>query len=444
MWRDRLLLKRFMVTYEEAVQYIEDIPRFAGKNTVDDTRRLLSFMVVDGISSKIVHVAGTNGKGSVCAYLQSILIKSDCSVGMFISPHLETMRERISVNNELISEAEFEVVFEQVKGKVLQAVDKGFSHPSFFEFLFLMAMVYFNGKGLDYIILETGLGGRLDATNCIAKPSVCVITEIGFDHMQYLGNTLEEIAAEKAGIIKPAIPVVFFDKREEVTDILTKYAIKKKSPAIVVGKDNILNVNVDNKTIDFSFHSGYYKYVSLSLNTLALYQVENASLALVAAQELHDDRITPESIRKGLWAAYWPGRMEEILPAVYVDGAHNEDGIEAFLSTVEGNECSGKKLLLFGVVADKSYEKMIQMIADSGLFTKVVVTALETDRSVSSDKLKGIWEQFQDISCDFFDNAEDAFRYLLDNKTPEDIAYVAGSLYLIGQIKSLMRRVQDD
>ena len=180
------------------------------------------------------------------------------------------------------------------------------------------------------------------------------------------------------------------------------------------------------------------------MNTFALYQVENASLAILAAQELKDDRITPDVIRKGVWAACWPGRMEEIIPGVFLDGAHNEDGIEAFLRTVAEDGCMGKRILLFGVVADKRYGKMIQMIEDSGLFAQAVVTVLETDRSVSIDELTRIWERHKKIRCSFHENAGEALKKLLSDKTSEDTAYVVGSLYLIGQVKSLMRRMQDD
>lgn len=433
-----------MVSYEEAQRYIEDIPKFAGKNTLADTRKLLSLIGGETLTSKIIHVAGTNGKGSVCAYLRGILMESGRSVGMFISPHLETIRERISIDGRMISEEEFAEVFERIKDGVKQGSEIGLSHPSFFEYLFLMAMCYFMDRQPDYIILETGLGGRLDATNSISKPAVCVITEIGYDHMQYLGDTLSQIAAEKAGIMKEDVPVVFLDAREEVTGILTQYAEKMKSPAIILRKDQILDVNISNKTIDFSLHTGYYNNVRLSLNTPALYQVENASLAVLAAGELRDHHITPEAVRKGLWAAFWPGRMEQVLPGVFLDGAHNEDGIRAFLSTVRKDGCTGKRRLLFGVVADKRYGQMIQMIADSGLFTEAVVTVLETDRSASIDKLKKIWEQYSGITYSFHENAREALQKLLSDKTGEDTAYVVGSLYLIGQIKSLMRRMQDD
>lgn len=433
-----------MTAYIEATKYIESIPKFAGKNTVEDIGRLLALLVGDEIKSRIIHVAGTNGKGSVCAYLRSVLQESNRSVGMFISPHLETMRERISLNGEWISKEEFTDSFEKVKRLVASTEGAEFSHPSFFEYLFLMAMCYFKEKQPDYIILETGLGGRLDATNCIRRPAVCIITEIGYDHMQYLGDTLEEIAAEKAGIMKTGVPVIFTDKRPETTKILKKFAQKEISPVVMLTKEQILNVNRDNKTIDFSLHTGYYNYVSLTLHTTAQYQTENASLAVLATEALKDELITPYSVRRGLGAAFWPGRMEEVLPGVYLDGAHNEDGIEAFLNSVREDGCRGKRLLLFGVVEDKRYEIMIRMIADSCLFSQVVVTGLETDRSASMDKLKKLWDQCGGTVHRFYEDAGEAYRDLLFSKGAEDTAYVVGSLYLIGQIKTLMRRMQDD
>lgn len=433
-----------MWTYQKAEEYILDIPKFAGKHTLEDTGKLLWQLTGGTSKSKVIHIAGTNGKGSVCAYLRSVLMASGCSVGMFTSPHLEVMRERICLGKEMISEEEFLSAFINVKAIVEEEMPE--SHPSFFEYLFLMAMVYFKEKEPDYIILETGLGGRLDATNCIDKPEVCVITEIGYDHMQYLGETLEAIAGEKAGIIKPGVPVVFFDKRPSVTEILGKFAKKAGSRAIRIGKDSILDANINNKNIDFSLHTGYYNYDSLFLNTTAVYQMENASLAVAAAEVLSitDGRISKESIREGLATAGWPGRMEEVLPGVYLDGAHNVDGIEAFLKTAELMPCKGRKLFLFGVVSDKQYETMIEMIARANIFDQAAVTVLESDRSASLDKLKEIWRQYEQLPCIFFEDAKEAYRYLISVKREEDIVYIAGSLYLIGQIKTLVRRTPDD
>ena len=432
------------VTYEEVCEYILDIPKFAGKHTLADTKELLGRLTGSRIESKIIHVAGTNGKGSVCAYLQSILRTAGFHVGMFISPHLETMRERILYDGEMIPQESFVKTFELVREESDRQKEK---HPSFFEFLFLMGMCYFKEKEPDYIILETGLGGRLDATNCIAKPKLCVITEIGFDHMQYLGNTLVEIAGEKAGIIKPGTPVVYLDKREETSRVIEQTASALETPAIAVKKSQIGRAVMRKKSIDFSFGNRYYRYDNLILRTTAAYQTENASVALVAARSLKEERIDDEAIRKGLYDAFWPGRMEEILPHVFLDGAHNEDGIEAFLQSVsvsaeEAEE--GKRLLLFGVVADKQYDKMIGRIATSNLFSHIAVTVLASDRSASIDKLKVAWAQYKTADCSFHESAEEAFHYIQSIQKEADTIYIAGSLYLVGQIKTLVRRTPDD
>lgn len=432
------------VTYEEACEYILDIPKFAGKHTLADTKEMLGRLTGSRIESKIIHVAGTNGKGSVCAYLQSILRTAGFHVGMFISPHLETMRERILYDGEMIPQESFVKAFDLVREESDRQKEK---HPSFFEFLFLIGMCYFKEKEPDYIILETGLGGRLDATNCIAKPKLCVITEIGFDHMQYLGNTLVEIAGEKAGIIKPGTPVVYLDKRKETSRVIEQTAAMLETTAIAVKKSQIGRPVMRKKSIDFSFSNGYYRYDNLILRTTAAYQTENASVALVAARSLKEERIDDEAIRKGLYDAFWPGRMEEILPHVFLDGAHNEDGIEAFLQSVSASAeetKKGKRLLLFGVVADKQYDKMIGRIAASDLFSHIAVTVLASDRSASIDKLKVAWAQYKTADCSFHESAEEAFHYIQSIQKEADTIYIAGSLYLVGQIKTLVRRTPDD
>ena len=433
-----------METYKEAESYILGIPRFAGKHTLADTERLLGKITGGSIKSKIIHVAGTNGKGSVCAYLCSLLTESGRRVGVFTSPHLECMRERIAIGREIITEERFLQIYGKVRQAAMEEERKGQGHPSFFEFLFLMAMGYFAEEQPDYLILETGMGGRLDATNCIKKPSLCVVTEIGLDHMQYLGSSIREIAGEKAGIIKPGVPVVFVDKRKESTEVLAEYAKKTESPAIIIKKDDIFNVNINHKTIDFSLHTGYYSYVSLLLDTTAIYQTENAALAVAAAGGLRGEKITPDTIRKGLWECHWPGRMEEILPGIYLDGAHNEDGIEALLNTVRKDGCWGRRFLLFGVAGDKSYGAMIKRIAHSGLFGHVAVAVLETERSASMDRLKTVWGQYKEIPCLFYDNAEEAYLHLLGERRGGDFIYIAGSLYLAGEMKTLIRRMQND
>ncbi len=424
--------------YLECEEYILDIPKISSKHTVTDVRAFWQYMDCPGEQKKVIHVAGTNGKGSVCAYLQSILTKAGISVGMFTSPHLVTMRERISLSGKMISEEEFVTAFHKIKDSIKTFADirKDDFHPSFFEFLFFLAMVIFEKQDVEYLILETGLGGRLDATNVISHPTACVITEIGYDHMEYLGNSLTEIAGEKAGIMKPGVPVVTIEKKDAVTEKLQDAARLIGCPLLVIQPEDIKINEIENKTIDFSFHSRYYMYVRLLLSTKAFYQTENASLAVQTVELLKDNRISEEHIRSGLKDAYWPGRMEEISPGVFLDGAHNEDGIQAFLDAVQADCCQGKRYLLFGGMKEKQYRKIIGMLAQSGLFSEAAVSPLETIRSLSDHDLKETFLQYTDLPCTVCKDATAALTLLKHKKRPEDMIYIAGSLYLAGQIKS--------
>ena len=196
-------------TYEEAAAYIEEIPKFTKKHTLEHTKTFLKRLGNPAADRKIVHVAGTNGKGSVCAYLQAILMAEGKRTGFFTSPHLVSVNERIRVDNIQIDNETFLKVFRKVLKIVRQMVEDGIEHPSYFEFLFGMGMTAFAETDVEYIILETGLGGRLDATNAIDNPALAIITSISLDHTAILGDTIEKIAGEKAGIIKPGVPVLF-------------------------------------------------------------------------------------------------------------------------------------------------------------------------------------------------------------------------------------------
>ena len=426
------------LSYVECEAYILNIPRVSNKHTLEDVREFLKFIGNPGMTKKLIHVAGTNGKGSVCAYLQSMIQTAGISVGMFTSPHLVTMRERITVSGTMISETEFVASFQRMIKAIEQFAERReeYFHPSFFEFMFLMAMDVFERKDTEYIILETGLGGRLDATNVIDNPEVCVITEIGYDHMEYLGSGLTEIAGEKAGIMKPGVPVVAMDKRREVTEKLTETAAGKGCPLFLIKPEDIKINEIENKTIDFSFHSRYYMYVRLLLSTKAFYQTENAAMAVQTLELIQETRITREHIYSGLKSTCWPGRMEEIRKGIFLDGAHNEDGIQAFLESVEADACKGKRYLLFGGVREKQYQQIIGMLAESGLFEEAAAVPLETIRSLSAYELKETFLQYMDLPCTVCADVREALDLLEQKKQENDMIYITGSLYLAGQVKS--------
>ena len=453
-----------MITFEEAVAYLKDMPRFTVKKNPADSRDLKWFLKKLGNPEKdlrIIHVAGTNGKGSVCAYMSSILQEAGYRTAVFTSPHLVDMRERFTVNGKMISEETFLQVYRAV-GDALQeanSVNPGVLLPggeaapefvlNFYEYLFCMALLCFAEEKPDYCIIETGLGGRLDATNYVDNKLLTVITRISLDHVQYLGDTTAKIAAQKAGILRPGVPVVYLDGDADASAVICRKASELGAPQIPVSKKDYTFLGFRKKYIDFSLRSEYYNYISLTLHTIARYQMENAALAVRAVEVLFRSTDTEENggrlcagagcptveeIRRGILGCFWQGRMEEVLSEVYVDGAHNDDGIRAFLDTVEQDGCTGGRRLLFGVAADKDCRHMIQRVITSGLFDHIAFTHMRTERSLSM-------EEFRDLLAAYpghytmYTEADTALREQLGEKRPGERLYIAGSLYLVGEIK---------
>lgn len=434
--------------YEQAVDYILKVPRFTKKNLPEDTQDFYEFLGRPGERARIIHVAGTNGKGSVCAYIGSILEKAGISTGLFTSPHLVDIRERFRLNGEMISREEFTSCMNCVMDRMAdfrKKTGKEEYHPTFFEMLFFMGMLWFESRKAEAVVLETGMGGRLDATNVVRNPAVCVITRIGLDHMEYLGDTREKIAGEKAGIIKPHVPVIFWDEDPEVSRVIVEKAKEMGAKAVPVSERQVGFFNFKNKTVDFSMRSGYYEYIRVCLHTPAVYQRQNAALAVRAVEALcfgrtdHSaeadaeefrSRISRRSIEEGLADARWDARMEEVLPGVVIDGAHNEDGVAAFLESVSEDGCEGKRYLLFSVVSDKRGKNMAEQILKSGLFDEIATAPMENGRSLTKEQLAGLWNR----KAKLYDSPEAVFLSMIRKKTQKDMVYAAGSLYLAGQL----------
>lgn len=427
-----------MMKYEEVEAYLLEIPRFTRKNSLEDTKGFLQELGSPCRKKTVIHIAGTNGKGSVCAYLSSVLQKGGYRVGMFTSPHLVTMRERFRIGDELISREHFIRCFERVKEQLkVGSMGKSGYHPSFFEMLFFMAMLYFEEEQAEALLLETGLGGRLDATNSVDKKALCVITEIGLDHMEYLGNDISMIAGEKAGILRERVPVVFSDRENEAADVIKERAKRLSCPVFPVSKRDIRNLEFHKNFIDFSYNTRYYGYVRCRLGTCAAYQPENASLAVCALDVLADQLpVTKTALEEGMAAASWEGRMEEIFPGVFLDGAHNIDGIQAFLETVRADGCTGSRGLLFSAVQDKQYQEIGAALNASGLFDRIYLTELKNPRGLLLRELQGVFEGRGVAVAD----AASALELLLQEKGAQDRVYIAGSLYLAGEIKEWMKR----
>lgn len=427
-------------SYEEAVEYCLETPKFTKKNTMEITSAFYRYLFSNKVASCMIHVAGTNGKGSTCAFLQSICIEMGKCVGTFTSPHLCDIRERIRLNGEMISKQDFFGCFRRMADALVlfreEKEEYAEYHPSFFELLFFVAMIYFENNKLDVVVLETGLGGRLDATNSVPQKDLCIITEVGFDHMEYLGDSIEQIAYEKAGIISKGTPVVFLDRNEQVRQVIERRAEEMSSECILVSKESATLKNNTDKDIDFSYNSRYYGYVRFFVPSKALYQMENALLAIKAAEYLWHDVLDIKVLQAGIRNMRHEGRMEEVLPRVYFDGAHNEDGIDAFLDTVQ-NDGHVSRHLLFSVVRDKQYEKMAKSIVESRLFSTISIASIGNDRGLSETELSQI---FAGCACvRQYASVEEALLKMLTDRNEQDIIYVAGSLYLVGQLKDFLK-----
>lgn len=436
-------IKQSISTFEEAEQYINDTPKFTAKNKMEDTREFLRRLGNPDGKMRMIHVAGTNGKGSVCAYLRSILEAAGYRVALFTSPHLVEIRERFVVEGEMISKEAFLRIFLQVyemlDWEALEAGSEKAYHPTYFEYLLWIALVYFGERKPDFCILETGLGGRLDATNAISQKEVSIITHISLDHVEYLGDTVEKIAWEKAGIMQKGAPAICWETSPEIRSVFQNYADELGISCRFVSENDYSFSNFNRKTIDFCLRTEYYRCVSLSLHTMAPYQMENCALAIRAIETFDRGKtVTLEHIVKGAAECFWPGRMEEVLPNVYVDGAHNEDGIRVFLETVAGDGHGSGRSLLFGVVKEKDYGRMVEELVSAGLFDKIALAHMRTNRGVSVEELKTVFEKYPDCKYEIYDNVASAFRGLLQNRKDQERIYAAGSLYLVGEIKELL------
>lgn len=420
---------------KKARDYLLGIPLWTKKkNTLDEVRHFLKELGNPDEQLNIIHVAGTNGKGSVCADLTAMLMEAGYHVGTFVSPHLTDVTERFLVDGVPVEEAGFSESFARVKAVTDRLTSEGYAHPTFFEFVFLMAMDLYGRRKPDFVVLETGLGGRLDTTNVIRHPLACVITSISLDHTQYLGDTVELIAAEKAGIIKPGIPVVYDNNDRAAGSVIAAAADRLGSAAYgLTAEDSCRGVSF-----------------------AAPYQAMNAALAVKVLEILEIEGVNAEVCRKALASVHWTGRMQQVAPDVWVDGAHNPGGIRAFIQAVKAQnglavqekqsaqqpdqgeqnaaDMHPQIQLLFAAVSDKDYHEMIRLLCTELSPERVTVVQLKSERGLQADALA---RQFEDAGCSHvtaFDSTKDALKHVLSEKKEGDHLYMVGSLYLIGEI----------
>ena len=416
------------LTYEEVLDRIEHQRRFGNRPGAEVSALMLEKLGRPQQDMSVIHIAGTNGKGSVSAFLCSILKEAGIRTGMFTSPHLVDFRERICVDGQMISREEVTKL-----GNMLLEEDFG-TVPTMFDYCLAMALLYYRDRQCQAAVIETGLGGRLDSTNAIGVPEVTVITKIGYDHMAILGDTLDKIAAEKAGVIKKGTKLVMESQEQEAMEVLLKTAEKEEvtEPKTADIRD-VTECRYENGRQYFS----YKKYKNLEMAMLGVHQYENAAAAILAAEIFLRDRGISENqaeyyIREGIRKTRWEGRMEILNtdPFLMVDGAHNGNGVAALAESLCTLFPGEKFHFVMGVMADKDYEEMIEELLPLALDFKTVT--VESERALTAQELSekirakgicdtGILGSFDELMPDRLD---------VSHKT-----IVFGSLYFVGEIK---------
>lgn len=410
------------------------------KHPPEHTRELLSRLGNPQEGIKIIHVAGTNGKGSVCAYLNAMLLVGGKKTGLFTSPHLVRINERFQINGEDVSDEQFLNAFLKVEKAAKEYEAEGEGHPSYFETLFLMGMLIFKEAGVEYLVMETGLGGRLDATNVVEKPLACIITSISRDHTEYLGDTLEAIAGEKAGIIKAGVPVIYDASQPGPASVIAAKAKEMGSPAWPMEPSFYEMKTQSREGITFTFAYPGGEKAELVIPYVAKYQMMNASLAFYTMHILQDVHDIPKNVlAEGLSKIKWPCRMEMAAPGVIIDGAHNEDGIAQFVSTAGYFAKENEITILFTAVADKHYHEMIGEICEGIHPSHVVATQIDGSRVVPAEVLA---EDFRKAGCtDVCAEPEIGAAYEKAlGKKGSGMLFCVGSLYLAGELKAYLAK----
>ena len=379
------------------------------------------------------HIAGTNGKGSTAAMLHRILCLGGYRTALYTSPHLVSFTERIRIGDREISPDEVVALAEEVWRRTLTA-DVALT---FFEFVTVMALVYFARQGIDVAVVEVGLGGRLDATNLVT-PVVSMITTISKDHEAYLGSDLQSIAREKAGIIKAEVPVVLGALPAEVMDIFSGLACDQHARAFFLGRD--FKISLKNKNL-FDYIGMNQGFSNLSLPFRGRHQWNNAAVALGALEVAGGAfPVSGALIREGLATVSWPGRFEVMLerPTVVLDGAHNGEGVKALVETIDDFRQGRRIKLLFASMEDKQWRLMLNMLVD--VVDEVVLTRVSMERSADPKQLAS--HVAGRVSHRVMNDARQALGFLLADARPEDIVLVAGSLYLLGEVRPLVQEVR--
>ncbi len=439
------------MNYESAVRYLLSLGRelaaptqaAAAKFDLENITVLAERLGRPDRAYPSVHIAGTNGKGSTAALLESILRHAGYRTGLNTSPHLEKINERLRINGEEIGDDAFAEIFTRIHVFIeeLLAAGKLRAHPTYFECVTAMAFEYFARERVECGVFEVGLGGRLDATNIIS-PAVSVITRIDFDHENFLGHSLQEIAAEKAGILKPGVPAVLAEQRPEACEVLLTRAKQLGCPVIEatqafrIDRESMQNGRARARVLETASGTSFEIAPSLPGH----FQLQNALNAIATARLLHvrGFRISNDALTQGVANTVWPGRLEKLQshPDVYLDGAHNPSAARELATFLQQNFAGRKLWLLYAALRDKAVDEVAGLLFP--LASEVIFTEPRTPRAVSAKQLAEIAGHHA-ASFSLIPDAERALEHALAKAAPDDAIFITGSLYLVGQLRHYWR-----
>jgi len=422
------------MTYKEAINYITTSPKFGKIAGLQRIERLLELLGEPHKQLKFVHVAGTNGKGSVCACIYSALMRAGYKTGLFISPHLQRFSERIRVDKTEITEDEIAKYAELIRQKAQEMVEGGYEQPTEFEIITAMSLLHFAASSCDIVVLEVGIGGIIDSTNIISENEslLSVITSIGFDHMDYLGQTLPEIAEKKAGIIKPNHTTIVYPAIDSVMEVFERTAAEKNARLIKLDERAVEIKAMRLSGTSFSLA----ELGDVEIKLLGKYGVYNAAIAALACVELRGKGfdINDKDIKSGLAAAVWPGRLEVVnsAPIVIIDGAHNPEGASALLSELSAYFAGYKLTFICGCMADKDVRSLFAPFAP--IAKRFITLTPDINRAMLGEELM---EQIKAFHNDvtFKSSVREALDYAISTSEPYDIICAFGSLYFMGGVR---------
>lgn len=421
------------MNYIEAMEYIHS-PRYSGMRLgLENMKLIMNALGNPEKKLKVIHIAGTNGKGSVASYLSHILTEAGYKTGLFTSPFIEKFNERIKINQtEITNEA-----LSRITNLIKEKVEESNTNPTEFEIITAIALQYFFEEACDIVILEVGLGGRLDSTNIIETPLLSIITPISYDHQAYLGETLGEIATEKAGIIKERVPVLIYPQQEETEEVINRVAKRRNATRFKPDFNLITSIQAGVKEQKFS----YKHYEGIKISLLGEHQLRNASLAIEAIDYLRNIgySINNEVMYRGLASTTWPGRFEIIQndPTIIIDGAHNIDSIRSLVDNLQRYFNEEKIIAIFGVLKDKDIRMMIEEI--SPIIERFITVTPDSPRALHAEELAHYLKQ-QGLEAESASDYTDALQRATEYVKGDSIICAFGSLYYIGEIRKIITK----